>query len=98
MKKSEVIKEIAKQTAIERATVETVIESFMATVKEKVISGDHIALSGFGRFGIKKRAAKMGRNIPKNVPMKVASHYIPSFKPSKKFSKKVRVASGGYLI
>ncbi|HXP52345.1 MAG TPA: HU family DNA-binding protein [Bacteroidia bacterium] len=94
MKKIEIIKEIAKQTAIEKHTVETVIETFMSSVKEHVINNEHVALSGFGRFTVKKRAAKMGRNIPKNIPIKVAQHFIPSFKPSKKFTRKVKKALG----
>lgn len=92
MKKLEVIKEIAKQTSIERNTVEAVVESFMSSLKEHMLNGEHVALSGFGRFGVKKRAAKMGRNIPKNIPMKVAAQYVPTFKPSKKFSKRVKKA------
>jgi len=92
MKKSEIVKEVAKQTSIEKAVVGRIIETFMISVEEHLLNKEHIALSGFGRFGLKKRAAKMGRNIPKNIPIKIASNVIPAFKPSKKFTRKVRKA------
>jgi len=90
MKKKEVVREIANQTGIERNVVEDVLEDFMATVKKHVVNMEYISLSGFGRFGVKKRAAKTGRIISRNIPVKVPAHFIPSFKPSKKFIEEVK--------
>jgi DNA-binding protein HU-beta len=95
MKKIEIIKEIAAQTGIEKQDVETILEAFMVSVKEHTINKGHIALSGFGRFCLKKRAAKMARNISKNIPLKVDAQFRPVFKPSKKFTNKVKKALNG---
>jgi len=65
MEKSEMVKEIAKQTGIRGSQVKIIIESFMDSVMGHVTNEEHIALSTFGSFKLKKRAAKMGRNISK---------------------------------
>jgi len=90
MKKKEIIREIAKKTGIEVMQTETIVESFMSTVKEQLSNNEIIYLRGFGSFQLKKRAAKKARIIRKNIAITIPAHYIPSFKPSKKFKDTVK--------
>ena len=39
---------------------------------------------------IKKRAAKIGRNIKKNIAVEIPEHNIPAFKPAKEFVQEVK--------
>jgi len=61
----------------------------MATIKSSMASGENIYLRGFGTFLLKKRAAKIGRNISKNTTVKIPAHMIPFFKPAKEFVEEV---------
>ncbi len=90
MQRLELVKEIVKKTGSEKHSVETILKTFMRSVEEHLIKGEHISLSGFGSFGVKKRAAKMGRNISKNIPLKIPAYFSPVFKPSKRFIRKVK--------
>jgi DNA-binding protein HU-beta len=90
MRKAGIIKDISKQTGIESGIVKTVIEKFATSVMEHIVNKEYVALSRFGRFGFKKRAAKIGRNISENKPVKVPAHFIPTFKPSKRFKEKMK--------
>jgi DNA-binding protein HU-beta len=90
MTKNELIKEIAKNTGTEVKQVETVVETFMLSVKDHLVNKEVVHLRGFGNFKLKKRAKKPARNISKNTIIVIPEHYIPSFKPSKEFHQKVR--------
>jgi DNA-binding protein HU-beta len=90
MQRLELVKEIVQKTGSEKHSVETILKTFMTSVEEHLTKGGHISLSGFGRFGVKKRAAKMGRNISKNMPLKIPAYFSPVFKPSKVFIRKVK--------
>ncbi len=90
MKKKEIIREIAKKTGLEVMHTETVVESFMSTVKEELVNNKVIYLRGFGSFQLKKRASKKARIIRKNMAITIPAHFIPSFKPSKKFRELVK--------
>jgi DNA-binding protein HU-beta len=92
MTKAEIVKEISEKTGIERAVVEATIEAFMTSVKDHIIRKETVSLRGFGNFIIKRRAAKIARNISKNTAINLPAHYIPAFRPSKKFSEKVKKA------
>ena len=90
MTKAEIIAEIAEQTGIDKADVQTTVEAFFDVVKESMASGQNIYVRGFGSFVNKKRARKIARNISQNTAMVIDEHFVPSFKPSKVFIDKVK--------
>jgi DNA-binding protein HU-beta len=90
MTKAEIIREISQKTGIDRVVVEATIEAFTNAVKENLANNEPVSLRGFGNFVIRKRAAKIARNISKNTAIQLPAHYIPAFKPSKKFKDKVK--------
>ncbi len=92
MTKAKIIKEVSEKTGIERALVEVILEAYMTSVKEHILRKESVSFRGFGNFIVKKRAAKIARNISKNTAINLPAHYIPSFRPSKKFSTQVRKA------
>lgn len=90
MTKAEIVAQIAKETGVEKATVMTVVEAFMESVKTAVIGKEPVYLRGFGSFIVKHRAKKLARNISKNTTIEIAACDIPAFRPSKSFALKVR--------
>lgn len=85
MTKADLVNEIAKNTGIDKATILTVVENLMETVKDSMSNGKNVYLRGFGSFILKKRAEKTARNISKNTTIIIPAHVIPAFKPSKSF-------------
>jgi len=85
MTKAEIVNEIAKQTGIEKVTVQTVVESFMESIKGSLAAGNPVYLRGFGSFIIKHRAQKAARNITAKTTITIPAHDVPSFKPAKVF-------------
>ena len=90
MTKADIVNEIAKNTGIEKVTVQKTVEAFMDTVKVSMVSGNNVYLRGFGSFIVKKRAKKTARNISKNTTIIIPAHSIPAFKPAKSFITKVK--------
>ena len=90
MTKADIVNEIAKNTGIEKVTVQKTVEAFMDTIKQSMVAGNNVYLRGFGSFIIKKRAKKTERNISKNTTIIIPAHNIPAFKPAKSFINKVK--------
>ena len=90
MTKADIVNEIAKNTGIEKVTVQKTVEAFMETVKDSMVKGSNVYLRGFGSFIVKKRAKKTARNISKNTTIIIPAHNIPAFKPAKTFVNKVK--------
>lgn len=92
MRKADVVNSIAEKTGIPKIDILVALEAFFKEVKGTLIDGEAIYIRGFGSFILKKRAAKIGRNIKKNVAVEIPEHYIPAFKPAKEFMVAVKDA------
>lgn len=90
MTKADIVARIARETGTEKEVAMSIVEAFMATVKESVIAGDSVYLRGFGSFIVKQRAMKVARNISENTTIVIPAHPVPAFKPAKVFLKAVK--------
>ena len=90
MTKAEIVNEVAKATGIEKATVQTVVEGFMESVKDSVCKGNPVYLRGFCSYIIKHMAQKTARTITKQTTLTIPAHDIPAFKPAKTFVNSVK--------
>ncbi len=90
MTKAEIVNEIANKTGIDKNAVQTVVESFMTTVKTSLSKDENVYLRGFGSFIVKERAEKTARNISKKTTIVIPAHKIPAFKPCKTFVNVVK--------
>ncbi len=85
MRKADLVNNIADKTGVPKVDVLVTIENFLKEIKGAMSSGENIYIRGFGSFVVKKRAAKVGRNIKKNEIVHIPEHFIPFFKPSREF-------------
>ena len=86
MKKKDLIQEISKNTGVEQVVVNAVLSHFTHLVMQKLSDDETVVLRGFGTFLVKKRAARVARNLQKNKMMRIPARKIPFFRPSKDFS------------
>ena len=90
MRKADLINKISDKTGIPKVDVLVTLETMFKEIKQSLADGENIYIRGFGSFIIKKRAAKIGRNIKKNVAVEIPEHFIPAFKPSKEFVQDIK--------
>lgn len=93
MRKADVITKIHEKTGIPKVDILVTLETMFREVKLAMSEGENIYVRGFGSFIVKKRAAKIGRNIKKNVAVNIPEHYIPTFKPAKEFINQVKTST-----
>lgn len=97
MTKADIVTEISKETGVEKAQVQQIVEAFMESVKNALIANKDkkgkergVFLRGFGSFIIKDRAPKVARNITEGTSIDIPAHCIPAFKPSKSFVAQIK--------
>ena len=89
MTKLELVEAIAAKSGLTKADSSRALEAFQEVVGETLSKGDKITLTGFGSFGITKRAAREGRNPKTGLPVKIAARNSVSFKAGSKLKDKV---------
>ena len=83
MDKKEVIKRIALKRNMRHNDVQKVIESFFIVIKEGLQQSKVIHFRNFGKFMIKKKKEKIGRDFSQQKSIVIEEQHVPFFKPSK---------------
>ncbi|WP_454961694.1 HU family DNA-binding protein [Eggerthia catenaformis] len=83
MKKDELVTKIAEKTDLSKSDVNKVLVSLATIVTDALKANDEVTLQELGKFLIKERAAKTGRNPHTGETIEIAATKAPSFKAAK---------------
>ncbi len=86
MTKIDIVTNISKDLGVDKVDVKIIVERFMSEIKKSMENGENVYFRGFGSFVVKKKAAKIGRNITKKESILIPERHVPTFKPAKVFS------------
>ena len=83
MNKSELIEHMAKHADISKAAATRSLDAALSAIKFNLKRGMSVSILGFGRFGVVKRAARVGRNPRTGAALKIKARKAPKFTPGK---------------
>src|SRR6187551_357909 len=69
--KSQLAKQVAKDTGLSSKDARRAVDSVMATVQKTLKKGEDVRLTGFGRFSVVKRAARKGTHPRTGAPLRI---------------------------
>jgi DNA-binding protein HU-beta len=72
--KAEFIDEVAEKAGLTKKDASAAVDAFLEAVEDALKKGDSVTFTGFGKFTVQNRAARMGVN-PRNPGQKV---HIPA--------------------
>jgi DNA-binding protein HU-beta len=81
--KNDLVDAVAERTGLAKSDAARAVEAVLGTVTETLQKGDQVALSGFGTFVVKARAARTGRNPRTGEPIAIPASRVPAFKAGK---------------
>jgi DNA-binding protein HU-beta len=79
MKKKELIERIAQEADVSKGEAQKHFEAFEEVVTEALKAGEEVQITGFGKFSVKERKAREGRNPQTGQTMKIAAQRVPAF-------------------
>ena len=82
MVKADLVAKVA-ETGLTKKQAAEVVDCILDSIKGALAKGDKVSLIGFGTFGVKKRAAREGRNPRTGNKIKIKAKNVPSFKAGK---------------
>lgn len=89
MNKSELVDAAASSSGLAKADMQRALDSVLDEITAAVKKGEKVALTGFGNFELRERAARTGRNPQTGAEMQVPASKAPAFKPGKAFKDAV---------
>ncbi len=89
MNKSELINALSEKSGFSKKECDTFVKCFTETVTDALVSGDNVAIVGFGTFKTKERKARNVINPSTKEKIKVPAKIIPAFKAGKTLKESV---------
>ena len=89
MKKKELIERIAEEAGTPRSEAQRYFEAFEEVVTEALKAGEEVQITGFGKFSVRQREAREGRNPQTGQKMKIAAQKVPAFSAGNALKKAI---------
>lgn len=83
MNKAELVSAIAETADVEKAVATRALDAVLDSITKALAQGDDVALTGFGSFTVKERAARTGRNPQTGEAIEIAASKAVGFKVGK---------------
>ena len=80
--KNDIVEKITDQLEFTRKDSLDLLEGVISIMKQTLASGEDIKISGFGKFEIRQKADRRGRNPQTGETLTIEARRILTFKPS----------------
>ena len=80
--KSDLIQSLYDQCGLSKQKSEVVVERILGLIKESLQSGDDVLVSGFGKFCVRRKAPRRGRNPATGEDLPLDARTVVTFKCS----------------
>ncbi|RLB26715.1 MAG: integration host factor subunit alpha [Desulfobacteraceae bacterium] len=87
--KEKIIDNIYNQVGLSKNQSRRVVESLLEIIKQTLGKGESLLISGFGKFIVKDKAARKGRNPQTKEDLKLRARKVVVFRTSGVLRKKI---------
>jgi len=80
--KARLVEDIHAQVGITKKEANGVVDDVFDIMRDALLAGDKLKISGFGNWVVRDKAARRGRNPQTNEDIIIARRRVLTFKPS----------------
>ena len=89
MNKSDLVSAIADSSGLSKADAARALDASTSAITGALSKGDSVAITGFGSFLVRARAARRGRNPQPGATIQIKASNAPAFKAGKLLKESV---------
>lgn len=90
MTKKELVAAMAEKTEATKKTTEEALNALIEVIAETLGEGEEVAIAGLGKFLVRERAARAGRNPQTGESITIEAKKAPAFKAAKALKDAVK--------
>lgn len=80
--KADLIESVYEKVGFSKKDSSEVVERILETMKATLARGEKLKVSGFGKFEVRHKNTRRGRNPQTNMELQIPAHRVVAFKPS----------------
>jgi len=82
MTKADLVNSIFEKIGLSKKEAQEIVEILFDTMKQTIVEGNSIKLSGFGTFHVRKKMARRGRNPKTGEDIEITPRRVVTFRAS----------------
>lgn len=90
MTKNELVEKVAKKANLTKSAASDAVNQTFDLIKESLVRGEKVIITGFGTFLIRSRVARRGRNPQTGETIQIPSKKLPSFTAGKTIKRLIK--------
>src|SRR2546422_573887 len=90
MTKAELVDHVAATVSLSKSQTEAVLTQCFQAIMDALQAGESVELRGFGRFQLRHRQPRAGRNPRTGETVQIPAKAVPTFTAAKAFQERVQ--------
>ncbi len=78
--KADIVEKISEKIELPISEIKDAVEVLIETMKATLASGEDVMISGFGKFQVKEKGPRLGRNLSTGEEMPIKERRVVTFK------------------
>jgi DNA-binding protein HU-beta len=87
--KDDLVREVAERSGLGVGDAKGAVEATLKAIETQLGQGNEVRLTGFGKFSVTQREARVGRNPQTGESMQIAAKKVPRFSAGAELKKAV---------
>lgn len=95
MTKADLVDRVAAAVQLSKTQTDAVLTQCLQAIMDSLQAGEAVDLRGFGRFQLRHRQPRTGRNPRTGEPVQIPAKAVPTFTAGKAFQDRVQPGADG---
>ena len=89
MTKADIVEMLHEKYGLTKKDIVFIVDNVFGEIRDKIMAGENVKLSGFGNFEVKVRGRRVGRNPKTGEEKVIPPRTVVRFRPSQLFKDEV---------
>ncbi len=89
MTKADLVSLLFERVGLPKAEAHSIVELVLNNIKDSLLAGEVVKISGFGTFQVRKKSARIGRNPRTKQEVEITPRKVVTFKASEQLKDMV---------
>ena len=92
--KADMAERLYEEVGLNKREAKELVEMFFEEIRDALVKGEDVKLSGFGNFTLRQKDQRPGRNPKTGEEIPITARRVVTFRPGQKLKAKVEAYAG----
>jgi len=92
--KADMAERLFEELGLNKREAKDMVEMFFEEIREALVNGQQVKMSGFGNFDLREKKQRPGRNPKTGEEIPISARRVVTFRPGQKLKARVEAYAG----